>query len=69
MSDFALYITTAFALIFVIEGLLYALFPDGIRRMFALALSLPPEKLRATGLVMAALGFCMVWLLQSFSGG
>ncbi len=68
MSDFVLYITTALALVFVIEGLLYALFPDSIRKMFALALTMPPEKLRLMGAGMAAFGFCLVWLLRGLSG-
>ena len=69
MASFGLYITTAFALVFVIEGLIYALFPGGVRRMFTLALAMPEQQLRAFGAVMAAFGFCLIWLLRSFSGG
>ena len=37
MSDFGLYIITAFCLIFVIENMVYALFPDMVRKMMAIA--------------------------------
>ena len=63
MNDFVLFITTAFALIFVIEGLLYALFPDLVRRLMALAVMLPAARLRLLGAVMACTGLCLVWML------
>ncbi|GJL86204.1 MAG: hypothetical protein DHS20C02_19790 [Micavibrio sp.] len=66
MSSFTLYILTAFALVFVIEGLIYALFPDSVRKMMAMAIQMPPEKLRMFGFVMAATGFGLVWLLQAW---
>jgi len=68
LSPFVLYIATACALILVIEGLVYALFPDAVRRMFAAALAMPPERLRLFGAAMAASGFCLVAFLQSFTG-
>lgn len=64
--SFADYILTAIALVFVIEGLLYALFPDQIRRMMAVAIMMPVPQLRMIGLVMALTGFCFVWLLEVF---
>ncbi len=66
MESFSLYILTAFALVFVIEGLIYALFPDSVRKMMAMAIQMPSEKLRLFGLVMAATGFGLVWLLQAW---
>ncbi len=66
MTGFTLYILTAVALVFVIEGLIYTLFPDGVRRMMALAIEMPPEKLRTFGLVMTATGFALVWMLQAW---
>ena len=65
MSGFALYIGTSLALILVIEGLIYALFPDSVRRMMALAVALPPSRLRLFGLAAAATGFCMVWVMRA----
>ncbi len=60
MRDFA----TAVALVFVIEGVLYSLFPEGMKRMVVQVLALPPAALRLTGLVAAALGVAGVWLIR-----
>ena len=65
MSGFTLYILTAFSLIFVIEGLIYAIFPEGVRRMMALALSIPPRQLRLFGAAMAAAGLCLAWIMHA----
>ena len=64
MTGFALYIGTSVALIFVIEGMIYALFPDSVRKLMALAIAMPPSRLRLFGLVMAATGVCMAWMLS-----
>lgn len=66
MNDFMHYIATSFALIFVIEGLLYTLYPDVMRKMIALALITPARKLRIFGLVMVILGMSLVFLLRLF---
>ncbi len=55
---------TALALVLVIEGLAWALFPDQIRRALAQLSQLPPEVLRGGGLAAAALGALFVWLLS-----
>lgn len=67
MNDFALYIITAFALIFIIEGLLYALFPSFIRATVSTILAMPEAKLRRVGSIMTAIGFTIIWILQSLS--
>ena len=67
MDGFTLYILTAIALVFVIEGLLYALFPDAVRKMLAMALALPPEKLRVYGIGMVLTGASFIWLISVFS--
>lgn len=64
MDGFTLYILTAFALIFVLEGLAYALFPDAVKRMMAIAINMPSEQLRFFGGLMALIGFTIVTLLQ-----
>ena len=66
MDSFATYILTAFALVFVIEGLLYALFPDAVKRMMAIATAMPPEKLRGFGLMMVVTGMFFIWLITKF---
>lgn len=63
MNDFTIYVLTALALVFVIEGLIYALFPKAVQRMMAFAVQSAPAKLRNFGLIMAALGAFFVWLL------
>jgi len=60
MRDFA----TALALVFVIEGILYSAFPDGMKRMVAQVVMLPASALRITGLVAACLGVAAVWLIR-----
>ncbi len=55
---------TALALILVIEGVLYALFPDGMKRILTQVMTLPTASLRSTGLVSAVIGVALVWLLR-----
>jgi uncharacterized protein YjeT (DUF2065 family) len=60
MRDFA----TALALVLVIEGVLYSLFPEGMKRMVVQVAALPPASLRITGLAAAVLGVAGVWLIR-----
>lgn len=66
MENFFDYVLTAFALIFVIEGMLYAVFPDAMRRVFAMALAMPASSLRRFGVAMVLCGFAVVALMQAF---
>lgn len=68
MLSFSAYIVTAFALVLVIEGLFYALFPDQLRKMMALALSLPVSQLRLFGISAVCTGFLCLWLIRFFTG-
>jgi uncharacterized protein YjeT (DUF2065 family) len=68
MGGFTLYIMTALSLVFVIEGLLYALFPGAIKRMMSMAISMDEKALRMVGLAAAGSGFLMIWLLSLVSG-
>ncbi|MFT6582593.1 MAG: hypothetical protein ACJAU6_003039 [Alphaproteobacteria bacterium] len=61
MSD----LFTALALVLVIEGALYALFPDAMQRMMAQALEMPPTVLRNGGLVAAVAGFAVIWFIKA----
>jgi len=54
----------ALGLMLVLEGAMYALFPDGMRRMTAQVSLLPPGQLRIAGLCLAALGFAVVALVR-----
>ena len=64
MSDFTLALLTAVGLVFVIEGVIYSLFPDGMKRMMLAALSMSTNRLRLMGLAMAVVGFFIVWLVR-----
>ncbi|MBV8888533.1 MAG: DUF2065 domain-containing protein [Alphaproteobacteria bacterium] len=55
---------TSLALVLVMEGILYALFPDAMKRMAARAQSVPVPTLRFTGLAAACLGVVLVWLIR-----
>ena len=60
MSDLA----TALALVLVIEGVLYALFPESMKRIVAQMLAVPVPMLRAVGLAAACIGVGLVWLVR-----
>jgi uncharacterized protein YjeT (DUF2065 family) len=60
MQDFL----TGLALVLVIEGALYALFPGGMRRMMAQLQEIPENRLRTMGLLGAVVGVIGVWLLR-----
>jgi uncharacterized protein YjeT (DUF2065 family) len=53
-----------FGLVLVIEGLIYAGFPRGVKQMMALAQEMPESRLRAGGLAAAATGLFIVWLIR-----
>lgn len=60
MTDFL----TALALVFVIEGILYAIAPGAMADMARRAANQPPETLRRYGLITACVGVAAVWLLR-----
>ncbi len=60
----ALELLTTLALILVIEGVLYALFPDGMKRILTQVMGLPSSALRRAGLVSVFVGVALVWLLR-----
>jgi uncharacterized protein YjeT (DUF2065 family) len=61
MADFL----AALGLALAIEGMIYALFPDGMKAMMAQVQAVPAPVLRAGGLAAAALGVAWVWLVRS----
>ncbi|MCE7999989.1 MAG: DUF2065 domain-containing protein [Rhodobiaceae bacterium] len=60
MSD----LITAIGLVLVLEGLVYAAFPGGLKQMMAMAQTTPDETLRRFGLGALALGVVIVWLVR-----
>ncbi len=57
-------LVTALALVLVIEGAFYALFPNRMKRAIATLLGVPDGNLRLAGLIAVALGVGIVWLLR-----
>ncbi len=62
--DFVSFIIVALALVFIIEGLVYALFPDFVRKMMAFAITMPAPKLRMFGGLVAVTGFFTLWFMK-----
>ena len=54
----------ALALVLVIEGSVWALFPDVMRRMMAALCERPPAELRIAGMVLAVVGVALAWLVR-----
>ena len=54
----------AIGLAVAIEGAIYALFPDRMKKMLLQVLAMPPSTLRAGGIVAAATGVVIVWLVR-----
>ena len=55
---------TALALVLVIEGALYALFPEAMKRAILGVAEMPPAMLRNAGLVATVAGVAIVWLVR-----
>lgn len=60
MKDFL----TAVALALTFEGVLYALFPNGMKRFLAIMLTRPDHSLRWAGLIAAIAGVALVALIR-----
>ncbi|HHB82267.1 MAG TPA: DUF2065 domain-containing protein [Devosia sp.] len=56
---------TALALAVVLEGLLYAAFPEQMKRALVSLLETPNSKLRVVALTFAALGLIVLFILKS----
>lgn len=57
-------VVLALALVLLIEGLAYGLFPGAMRRVLTLALDMPAETLRQAGLAMALIGALLALALS-----
>ena len=58
----------AFGLVFVVEGLLYALVPGHLRKMAQRLQDLSDDHLRLGGALAIALGVVIVWLVRTTVG-
>ena len=61
MSDFLV----ALGLVFVIEGLVFAAFPEQAKRAMASVLESPESSLRAVGIGSAILGVLIIWIVRA----
>ncbi|MBB43439.1 MAG: hypothetical protein CMM44_06720 [Rhodospirillaceae bacterium] len=57
-------IIIALALVVTVEGCLYALFPNGMKKVMEQALATPVSTLRITGLIAAFFGVVLIWFLR-----
>ena len=64
MPDPMTALITALGLVFVIEGTLYALFPEAMKSMIRQVLALPNNAVRTAGLIAAVIGVGLVWLVH-----
>ncbi len=55
---------SALALAIVIEGLLYAAFPEQMKKMLATLLATPASTIRAVALACAGAGLVLLWFLK-----
>jgi len=60
MTDFL----AALGLVFVIEGLIFAAFPEAAKRAMTSVLQTPDLSLRLIGIGSAIVGLVMVWLVR-----
>lgn len=65
MGDFSLGdFVTAIGLAFVVEGLIFLAFPEGVRRIMASVAASPGGQLRVSGLISAVIGLIVIWLIR-----
>jgi uncharacterized protein YjeT (DUF2065 family) len=55
---------TAFGLFLIIEGLLYALFPNTMKSMIGKMLNSSNETLKWTGIISAVFGLILIWIVK-----
>ncbi len=55
---------TALGLAAMIEGILYAAFPDATKRALSEFMALPADTRRKAGLCVSAVGLLVIWLVR-----
>ena len=55
---------SALALAIVIEGLLYAAFPEQMKKMLAQLMAMPASTIRGVALACAGAGLVLLWFLR-----
>ncbi len=55
-----------FGLILVVEGLVYAIAPEGMKKLLTRMVDVPASSLRSGGLVAAVTGVGLIWAMKAF---
>ena len=59
-------LVAALGLALAVEGLLFAAFPDAVRRAMIEAAHTPSDRMRLVGIASAVLGVVIVWAARKF---
>ncbi|MBZ6075263.1 DUF2065 domain-containing protein [Microvirga puerhi] len=59
-------LVAALGLALVVEGILFAAFPDGMRRAMYEAAHSPSDRMRLVGIVSAIVGLGIIWVIRQF---
>ncbi|AWM86280.1 DUF2065 domain-containing protein [Microvirga sp. 17 mud 1-3] len=59
-------LVAALGLALVVEGILFAAFPDGMRRAMYEAAHSPSDRMRLVGILSAIGGLGIIWLIRQF---
>ncbi|WP_269580934.1 DUF2065 domain-containing protein [Roseibium sp. Sym1] len=57
-------LVTALGLVLVLEGVLYALVPGGMKAIMRSVMDTSDQTLRVTGLLAAVIGVFLVWIIR-----
>ena len=55
----------AIGLLFLIEGLFFAIFPSKIKNILDMIKNIPEHKLRLIGLIFLIIGFLIIWYVKN----
>ncbi|MFL5136386.1 MAG: DUF2065 domain-containing protein [Microvirga sp.] len=56
----------ALGLALAVEGILFAAFPEGVRRAMYEAAHTPSDRMRMVGIISAVVGVVIIWLARQF---
>ncbi|MFC6200214.1 DUF2065 domain-containing protein [Ponticaulis profundi] len=64
-----LVIVVALGLLLALEGLLYAIAPEAMKRFIAMVLTMPDDQIRQSGILAAAIGAVIIFIAARFLRG
>ncbi|MGE4518909.1 MAG: DUF2065 domain-containing protein [Desulfobacteraceae bacterium] len=59
------YFISLIGMVFVVEGLIYSLFPSGLKKIIVMILSMEEKKIRNMGMILMLAGTFLVWAANS----